>query len=149
MLFILRGVITVIGRVMLCAIFFMSAVGQKIPRFNDFATIMEQHGLPAPKILLIGAIAFLIVGSLSVIVGYKARLGALLLLVFLVMASYYFHNFWAVEEAQRQMQQVHFMKNVSIMGAMLMIIANGPGPMSFDAWQRNAIPSYQQTDAIA
>ena len=149
MLFILRGVITVIGRVMLCAIFFISAVGQKIPQFNDFATIMEQHGVPAPKVLLAGAIVFLIVGSLSVIVGYKARLGALLLLVFLAMASYYFHNFWAVEEAQRQMQQVHFMKNVSIMGAMLMIIANGPGPMSFDAWQRNAMPSYQQTDAIA
>lgn len=149
MLFILRGAITVIGRVMLCAIFFFSAVGHNISHFNEVAAQMELHDLPAPKVLLVGAIAFLIAGSLSVVVGYKSRFGALLLLVFLAMASYYFHNFWAVEEAQRQMQQVHFMKNLSIMGAMLMIIVNGPGPMSFDAWQTSGMPSYQPTDATA
>ena len=149
MLSILQGVITVAGRVLLCAIFFASAVGQKIPHFNDFAAMMEQHGLPAAKVLLAGAIVFLIVGSLSVIVGYKARLGALLLLVFLALATYYFHNFWAAEEAQRQMQLVQFMKNLSMIGAMLLIIANGPGPMSFDARQGEAMPTFHPTDRTA
>lgn len=149
MLSIVQGVMTVAGRLLLCAIFFASAVGQKIPRFNEFAAMMEQHGLPAPKVLLAGAIVFLIVGSLSVVVGFKARLGALLLLVFLGMATYYFHNFWAAEEAQRQMQQVQFMKNLSMMGAMLLIIANGAGPMSFDARQGEAMPTYQPTERTA
>ncbi len=146
MLAILRGLITVVGRVLLCAIFFASAVGQIIPHFNDVAAMMEAQGIPAAKVLLVAAIVCLIVGSLSVVVGYKARLGAFLLLAFLAVASYYFHNFWAVEEAQRQMQFGQFMKNLSMMGAMLMIIANGPGPMSFDARQAESIEPYQPTE---
>ena len=54
-----------------------------------------------------------------------------MLLVFLILATYYFHNFWAITEAKAQQEQmIQFMKNLSMMGAILFIIANGPGPMS-------------------
>lgn len=68
---IIRGPLTVVGRVLLCTIFFMAAVGNKIPHFSDVAKVMESVGVPAPQFLLAGAIVFLLVGSLSVIVGYK------------------------------------------------------------------------------
>ena len=55
---------------------------------------MDKAGIPAPQFMLVGAIVFLIAGSLSIIIGYKARFGAVLLLVFLVLATYYFHHFW-------------------------------------------------------
>jgi putative oxidoreductase len=84
--------------------------------------------------MLVGAIVFLIAGSVSVILGYKARIGALLLLTFLVLASYYFHAFWNLEGQAQQEQMIQFMKNLSMMGAMLFIVANGSGPMSLDAW---------------
>lgn len=127
----LQGLVTVTGRVFLCVIFLMAAVGNKIPHFGDVAQLMASKGIPAPKLLLAGAIVFLLAGSLSVITGYRARIGASLLLVFLVLATYYFHNFWAIAEAQaRQEQMIQFMKNLSMMGAMLFIMANGPGPMS-------------------
>jgi putative oxidoreductase len=127
----LQGLVTVTGRVLLCIIFLMAAVGNKIPHFNDVAQLMASKGIPAPKLMLAGAIVFLLAGSLSVITGYRARIGASLLLVFLVLATYYFHNFWALAEAQAQQEQmIQFMKNLSMMGAMLFIIANGPGPMS-------------------
>ena len=90
-------------------------------------------GIPAPRLLLVGAIVFLVVGSLSVIVGYKARAGAFLLLTFLVLASYYFHPFWKLEGQAQQEQMIHFMKNLSMMGAMLFLVANGSGPMSVDS----------------
>ena len=77
---------------------------------------------------------FLLAGSLSVIVGYKARVGASLLLTFLVLASYYFHPFWKLEGQAQQEQMIHFMKNLSMMGAMLFVVANGSGPMSLDSW---------------
>src|SRR6185436_18655740 len=56
-------------------------------------------------------------------------------LIFLGLATYYFHPFWKEDDAHRQTQEIQFMKNVALAGAMLMIIANGPGPFSFDHWQ--------------
>jgi putative oxidoreductase len=131
---VLRGPFTVLSRLLLATIFLMSAVGNKIPHFSDVARIMESVGIPAPQFMLAGAIVFLLAGSLSVIVGYKARLGAALLLTFLVLASYWFHPFWKLEGQVQQEQMIHFMKNLSMMGAMLFIVTNGSGPMSLDSW---------------
>lgn len=128
-----QGPLAVLGRLLLCGIFLMSAVGNKIPHFTEVAKLMDKVGVPAPQLMLVGAIVFLIVGSLSVIVGYQARFEALLLLIFLILATYYFHAFWKVDQDQVQNQMAHFMKNLALMGAMLFLIANGPGPMSVDA----------------
>ena len=57
----------------------------------------------------------------------KARLGATLLLVFLLLATYYFHDFWTYSGAEKQNQMIQFMKNLALMGAMLIVIAGFPG----------------------
>ena len=129
-----QGPLTLLGRLLLATIFFMAAVGGDIPHFSDVAKYMESAGVPAPQFMLAGAIVFLLAGSVSVIVGYQARLGAALLLTFLVLASYYFHPFWRLEGQAQQEQMIQFMKNLSMMGAMLFIMANGSGPMSVDSW---------------
>ena len=125
--------LNLLGRLFLITIFLMSAVGNKIPKFGPTAEYMAAEGVPAPKLLLAGAIVFLIAGSLSILAGFKARIGATLLLVFLVLATYWFHDFWTFEDAAaKQMQMIAFMKNLGLAGAMLMIIARGPGPLSID-----------------
>ena len=130
----IRGIATVAARLMIVTIFFMSAVGNKVPKFNDVAGYMASEGVPMPKLMLAGAILFLIAGSLSVLVGYRARVGAALLLVFLMLATYFFHDFWTFEDAkEQQAQMIQFMKNLSLMGTMLFIIAEGAGAMSLDA----------------
>jgi putative oxidoreductase len=130
---LLCGLLTVLGRVLVCLIFLMAAVGHDIPDFSGTTRTMELAGIPSPQLMLVGAIAFLILGGLSVSLGFLARFGATLLLVFLVLASYYFHNFWVLtEEAQIEQQMIHFFKNLSMMGTMLFIMANGSGPMSLD-----------------
>ncbi len=129
-----RGPLTVLGRLLLSTIFLMSAVGNKIPHFGDVAKLMEKQGVPAPELLLLGAIVFLVTGSLSVILGFKARIGALLLATFLVLATYFFHPFWKYTGEAQQEPMVQFMKNLSMFGAMLFIIANGSGPLSLDSW---------------
>ena len=134
MLCLLNGILALVGRIMLCAIFFTSAVMNKIPNFDGVAGYMAKEGVPLPKVLLVGAIAFLILGSISIVIGYKARIGALLLFVFLVLATYFFHDFWTFADAKAaQMQQIQFMKNTALAGAMLLIAAAGPGPTSLDA----------------
>ncbi len=129
---VIRGPLTVLGRLLLCAIFLLSAVGNKIPHFNDVAKLMESVGVPAPQLMLAGAIVFLLAGSLSVLVGYKARFGAALLLIFLILATYFFHPFWKLQGMAQQEQMIQFMKNLSMMGAMLILMANGSGPLSVD-----------------
>lgn len=127
-------VLNVLGRVMLATIFFMSAAGNKIPNFGEVTKYMESAGVPAPSLMLVGGIVFLLAGSVSVVLGFKARIGAGLLLVFLVLATYYFHNFWAVDAGSEafQMQMIQFMKNLGLAGAMVMLIANGSGAGSLD-----------------
>ncbi len=127
------AVAAVIGRVMIATIFLMSAVGNKIPNFAQTTEYMTANGVPMPSLALVGAIVFLVVGSLSIVVGYRARIGAALLLVFLVLATYFFHNFWAYEGQEQQQQMIQFMKNLSMMGTMVFIMAVGSGPLSLDA----------------
>lgn len=129
----LQALVNVAGRILLCTIFFLSAVGNKIPQFNNVAGYMASEGVPAPKVMLAGAIVFLLAGSISIVLGYRARYGATLLFIFLLLATYFFHDFWSFEDpAVRQEQMIGFMKNLALTGAMLMIIANGTGPLSLD-----------------
>ncbi len=127
-----NGVAAVIGRVMIATIFLMSAVGNKIPNFSQTAQYMTANGVPLPSLSLVAAIVFLIVGSVSVVLGYYARIGAALLLVFLILATYFFHNFWAYEGQEQQLQMIQFMKNLSMMGTMVFIMAVGSGPLRLD-----------------
>ncbi len=138
----MQATASLLGRLMIATIFLMSAVGNKIPKFNDVAGYMASEGVPMPQVALAGAIVFLIVGSLSVIAGFKVRFGAALLLVFLVLATYYFHDFWKFEGQEQQMQMIQFMKNLSLMGTMVFLMANGAGAMSLDA-RRDARKSHQ------
>jgi len=80
----------------------------------------------------LGAIVLEIGGSLSLILGFRAKLGAVALLFFLIPATLIFHNFWAFEGAERQGQMINFMKNVAMIGGLLLVLAFGPGRLSFD-----------------
>ena len=93
---------------------------------------MASEGVPLSKVLLGGAIAFLLIGSASIVTGYHAQWGAALLLVFLALATYFFHDFWTFEGEAREAQMIQFMKNLSMMGTMIFIIANGSGALSLD-----------------
>jgi putative oxidoreductase len=131
-----RGLLSVLARLMLTAIFLLSAVAGKILNFNGTVEKMAAEGVPSPTILLGGAIAFLLLGSLSIVLGFKGRFGAFLLLVFLAAATYYFHDFWKLPPDtpgdRMQMEIISFMKNLALMGAMLFLVANGTGPWSLD-----------------
>lgn len=116
-----------VGRVMLCLIFVMSAVGNKIPNFSGVVKYMEMKHVPFAAVALSGAIAFLLVGSALVITRYQERFGAALLLVFLALATYYFHDFWNIDakaNAQEfQNQMIQCMKNLAIAGGLVIAIS--------------------------
>jgi putative oxidoreductase len=87
------------------------------------------------------ATALEIFGAVSLLLGLKARWGALALLVFLVPVTLVFHGFWAAPPDQRQMQMVEFLKNVSIGGGLLIVLGRGAGAFSLDREGAAAPPS--------
>ena len=120
------------GRILISLIFFMSGIG-KIFDFSGTTAYMENVGnMPMASILLVGAIVLELAGGLSIILGFKARIGAILLMVFLIPATLIFHDFWTFPEEQQKIQMIMFMKNLSIFGALLTIVAYGSGPFSLD-----------------
>jgi len=130
-----RGLVSLLARLLLAAIFLVSAVGNKIPQFQQTAEYMVSEGVPNPRFALFGAIGLLLIGGLSVIAGAWTRIGALFLFTFLAAATFYFHDFWQfVDPAQRQLQTIQFMKNLAIGGGLLALAAFGGGPWSVDGW---------------
>ena len=88
--------------------------------------------MPGILVPLSGVIGFL--GGLSVLLGYQTKRGAWLLVVFLIPVSFAMHAFWTVQDPMmHQAQLAHFMKNVALLGAALLISQFGAGPMSLDA----------------
>ncbi|NEQ39392.1 MAG: DoxX family protein [Okeania sp. SIO3I5] len=115
---------SLLGRIFLSAIFINSAIG-KISGGAATQQYMESSGVPGW--LLIPTILVLLVGGLSVLVGYKARYGALALIGFLIPATLIFHNDFTDSD-----QKIAFMKNLGLIGGLLMITSFGPGRISVD-----------------
>lgn len=120
------------ARLLMSAIFLLSAFG-KITDWSGTAGYMAAYGFFAIPFFLTAAIVLELGGGLSLLLGYKARWGALALIVFLIPATLIFHAFWSVPEADAKMQMINFLKNVSILGGLLMVMANGAGAFSVDA----------------
>jgi putative oxidoreductase len=120
-----------LGRLLFVSIFVMSAPMHFSAPMIDHAS---QAGVPLANVLvpLAGIIAG--VGGLSVLFGFHARWGAWLLVLFLVPVTFIMHRFWTITDQQAaMMQQAHFMKNLSLLGAALMLTYFGAGPISIDA----------------
>ena len=136
---------TVLGRFLLSLIFIAAGFGT-IFDFAKTEGYMKAAGMPEnlTPALLVGAIAFEILGGLLVILGLWARFGALLLIIFLLAVTPIFHAFWKIpveKVMERQNEMNNFMKNISILGGMLIILARGPGLCSIDNLRRKKVQS--------
>lgn len=120
------------GRIFLSHIFLISASG-KIADPAGTLHYMTAYGMPATRFFLVAAIVFELVGGLSVLLGYWPRIGAIILIVFLIPTTIIFHTELAV-----RLQMIMFMKNLTIMGGLFTVIAHGSGKLSLDALLRRS-----------
>lgn len=120
-----------LGRILLAFLFLQSGFDNLL-NYNKAAGLMAVRGVPEPQILLPLAIAVLFIGGIMVLVGWKARWGALALILFMIPATLYFHGYWSYPEALQLNQFHHFVKNLAIIGALLMLLGMGSGALSVD-----------------
>ncbi len=109
-----------IARVLLCLVFLHAVIG-KLTGFGAVAGMIAGRGIPLAPVLLAAAVALMVVGSVLVISGYRARLGAILLLLFLVPTTLLFHN-----DVADPQERIQLLKNLSIMGGLLLVAERRP-----------------------
>jgi putative oxidoreductase len=122
----MTNVLFALGRVALVAIFLWSGYG-KLMNPGGAATAIASKGLPLPKVLAYVTIAAELALAALVVIGWQARLAALALAVFTAATIFFFHDFWHYTGEAARMQTIHALKNVSIIGGLLMLAATGPG----------------------
>jgi len=120
-----------VGRVLLVLMFLVGGYG-KITGFDGTIGYMQAYNMPMTQVLAVIAIIIELGGGIMIAVGWKARWAAAALFIFVLVASFVFHAFWAVPADQAQLQNVLFLKNLAVMGGMLYIIVYGSGPLSVD-----------------
>ena len=121
--------LNITGRILFALIFLVSG-------FNHFSPVTiayaDSQGVPmaAISVPFFGVIA--IVGAVSIMVGYPGRIGALLIIVFLVPDTVFMHRFWSVSDpTMYQMQFINFMKNLALLGGAIMLLVRGTEPGAY------------------
>lgn len=127
----ISGPLVLLGRVFFGLIFIVAGPNQFSSQTIAYAA---SHGVPAASVAVPLAGVLAILGGLSILLGYRAKIGAWLISLFLIGVTPAMHNFWAISDPMaHQMQFIHFMKNLSMLGGALLITQLGAGPWSLDS----------------
>lgn len=126
-----KGTLVLAGRFLFVLIFLMAGPNHFSKQTIAYAA---SQGVPLASLTVPLSGILALAGGLSVLLGYRARVGAWLIALFLVPVTLMMHKFWTVHDPMMaQMQMIMFMKNVSILGGTLLISQFGAGPFSLDA----------------
>ncbi|MCH8023135.1 MAG: DoxX family protein [Candidatus Marinimicrobia bacterium] len=124
--------VPLVGRILFSLMFIMSGMGH-LTKSTGMAQYAGAMGVPAPTLAVIITGIMILLGGLSVLLGYKVKIGTILLVVFLIPTSFIMHPFWSIEDPmQSQMQMAMFMKNLSMLGGALLLYHFGTGPLSLE-----------------
>lgn len=120
--------LVLLGRILFSSTFIIKGL-------HHFSTVGMEHAatrdVPPAVVPIAGLLALL--GGVSILFGYKARIGAWLLVLFLLPTTFMMHPFWNSQDFySATMEQLCFMKNLSLLGGALLIAHFGSGPMSWD-----------------
>jgi len=120
-----------IGRILIGGFFIIAGVNH-FARLNMMSGYAKMKGTPAPSLAVMISGLLLLLGGLSLLLGFHPTIGVILLVIFLLPTTFMIHNFWAVQDPQAKMNDlVNFEKNIAILGLLLMtLFITRPWPMS-------------------
>ncbi|HKJ46423.1 MAG TPA: DoxX family protein [Balneolales bacterium] len=119
------------ARLLLSFIFIISGLN-KLFTWGGTNAYMAAKGMPLIPFFHITALIIEIGGGLCILLGYKSRIAGIILFLYLIPVTLIFHNFWAYTGMKQQHLIVDFLKNMSIMGGLLLLVHFGSGPLSLD-----------------
>lgn len=126
----MKDVTDLIARILIACIFIFEAY-DSITYFKSTKEVMTAYGITWQQdILLMGAIFLLLLGGILVLIGYRSGFGAILLLMYWVPVTFVVHSWWNDPIELQREESIAFMKNIAIIGGLLMIFVNGSGRYS-------------------
>lgn len=128
----LQNPLSLAGRLLL-ALLFLPAGISKIGGFAGTVGYIGSKGLPMPEVGAVIAIVVEVLGALALIAGFGTRIAALVLAVFTLVATVFFHNYWGMPAEMQMVQKLMFFKNIGVVGGLLVLAAHGAGAWSLDA----------------
>ena len=131
----LQAVLVLLGRICI-GIPFIIFGAALIPFWGEYVTLLAQEMIPVPAVFLIVAIIFLLLGGASLILGYKARVGSVLLLVVLIAATFTIGGFTHMGTVENPPTAWVLWNNIALMGGLLYVLSYGPGRISMDKKQQ-------------
>ena len=112
-----------IGRIIV-GLYYISSGIRHFTHLNMMAGYAGSKGVPIPKLAVPGSGALLVIGGLSLLLGYQPVIGIVAVVLFLIGVSPMMHNFWAVQDPMQKMaEMVNFTKNMALLGSALMFLA--------------------------
>lgn len=124
--------LALVGRVLLAALFLPAGIS-KIAGFEGTVGYIASVGLPLPAVAALLALVVEILGGLALLAGFGTRIAALALALFTLVASFFFHAYWAAPVDQQMVAELLFFKNIAVVGGLLTLAALGAGAWSVDA----------------
>jgi putative oxidoreductase len=127
--------VALVGRLAMCWIFLSSGFG-KLTDVAAFSAVLSKRGVPAPSFMgWLGAIVEF-GGGLLILFGFKIRWGAILMILFVIVATLISHRYWEFTGEALGAQRTNFWKNVTIIGGLLFMFLAGAGRYSVDGFTR-------------
>lgn len=125
---VFNDLLILVARIFISSLFLWAGAAKAI-HWKGSAEYM--HTKKVPTSMLPAAILLQIIGGLSVLLGFEARVGALLLIVFVIPAAIKMHDFWNLQDPDRTTQKIMFMKDMAVLGGLLLLLATGAGSFAF------------------
>ncbi len=127
-----QDALSLAARILFVALFLPAGIG-KLTGFDGTVGYISSVGLPLPAVGAALALVVEIAGGLALLAGFGTRIAALVLAVFTLVASFFFHAYWAAPADQAYVAQLLFFKNIAVVGGLLALAAHGAGRWSLDA----------------
>ena len=138
----MNNVFDLVGRILISAIFFYEGIDSILYAEKTKLTMAEYHITWRPDFLLYSSIVFLMIGATLLLIGYRIRFGALLLLIYWLPVTFIVYSFWNDPPDEQRLHAILFMKNIAVAGGLLMIAAHGGGRYSIQRlFQVTRLPS--------
>lgn len=115
-------ILQLVGRILFGTVFLVNAVSFHFMQYESAVGYARSKGVPLPEVMVIVTGLMLLLGAVSIYLGYRPRIGLWLLVAFLIPTALIMHNFWAVGPEQRTTEMIQFLKDSALAGAALMMI---------------------------
>ena len=133
---VLQNPLSFLGRLLMASLFLPAGIA-KLTGFAATVGYIASVGMPMPAVSAVIALIVEVAGGIALVIGFGTRTAALVLAVFTLVASFFFHAYWAAPAEQHMIVSLLFYKNIAVVGGLLFLVAFGAGGWSLDAQRGN------------